>query len=99
MSETARDEFGISGQAYTIAVAYSQVPTEQSWPEPRSVKAGRGYQYWYPYSDVLAEQVASHLDGMASASTTRRPDAVICRTAANNVRYAMRRRTWTKENT
>lgn len=52
----------VSGKAYEAAISGSQVPQDESWPEPTRYKWGRGERYRYEGTLELAEWIASHFE-------------------------------------
>lgn len=57
----------ISGKTYSAAIADSQVPEEEGWPEPGVRRVGKGRSYVYVVDERVAKLIEWHLDDVASS--------------------------------
>jgi hypothetical protein len=55
----------ISGKTYSAAIADSQVPAEEGWPEPGMRRVGKGRSYVYVVDERVAKLIEWHLDDVA----------------------------------
>lgn len=65
----------VSGKSYAAAIADSQVPTEEGWPEPGYRHVGRGRRYIYNVEPRIARLIESHLRDVGESLAGGDPDA------------------------